>query len=122
LPERIHRDRCALYYRHVISEDTLAQIEAELAKARQAQAEGNHGMARVCARRAAGAALAARTGRRSRSALDRLRALAADSLFPAEVRRAAARLTTRLAPDHTLPFDDDPLDDARRIIEHIQSQ
>ena len=92
------------------------QIEAELARAETARAEGNEGMARVCARRAAGLAVG---GGPRLSAVDRLRALAADGTVPGEVRQAAERLTARLRPDHTLPFEADPLEDARLIVRHF---
>jgi hypothetical protein len=42
--------------------------------------------------------------------------LQADHQAPAEVRAAAARLTTKVDFDHQLPFDDDPLVDAERIL------
>jgi hypothetical protein len=102
----------------MIPEATRKRIEAELTRAEQARAEGKEGMARVCARRAAGWAAA---GEKSGSAVDRLRSLAADDSAPAEVRQAAARLTARLSPDHTLPFEQDPLDDARLIVRYADS-
>ena len=35
------------------------------------------------------------------------------------VRSAATRLTVRVSLDHTLPFPEDPLDDARMIVEAL---
>ncbi len=111
----------------MISEATRERIEAEFGRAERARAEGNEGMARVCARRAAGLALAGDehgrpSGRPGPSAVDRLQALAADDSAPAEVREAAARLTGRITLEHNLPFEQDPLDDARLIVRHVQSQ
>jgi hypothetical protein len=102
------------------------RIEAELAAGRAAQAAGNAGRARVCARRAAGLGIKAWYRRRAEArgqaagwdgdALAQLRRLQADEAAPAEVRAAAERLTTKVGHDHQLPFDDDPLADAQRII------
>jgi hypothetical protein len=98
------------------------RIEAELAKAERARAERREGMARVCARRAAGWALRSyyvtRTGRAApTSALDLLRWFQADPAAPAELRDAAQRLTVRVTEDFRLPHSGDPILDARRIVE-----
>ncbi len=98
------------------------RIDAELARADRARAEGREGLARVCARRAAGWALRAyylhRTGRAApTSALDLLRWFYGDAAAPAELRLAAARLTVRVTKDSRLPHAEDPLLDARRIVE-----
>ena len=103
---------------------TAAPIEAELTLARQAQAAANPGRARVCARRAAGWAVRAwyeaRAGSaRQGDALKQLRRLAADAAVPEPVRAAAVRLVTKVDVDHTLPFDDDPVVDARLIIAYV---
>jgi hypothetical protein len=99
-----------------------ADIEAELARARKAREAGNEGQARVCARRAAGIALREWYKRRAGSgwggdALKQLQRLREDPLVPEEVHTAARRLTTKVNLDHKLPFADDPIEDARRIIE-----
>lgn len=107
-------------------------IADELARGRAAQAAGNAGLARVCARRAAGRALkawfqarhgglsggdAARRG----DALTQLKRLQAEPDAPEAVRAAAARLTTKVDFDHALPFPDDPLTDAGLIIAFAQA-
>jgi hypothetical protein len=96
-------------------------IDHELTLARQAQAAANPGRARVCARRAAGWAVrawyeAAKGGTWQGDALKQLRRLAADAAVPEPVRAAAVRLVTKVDLDHTLPFHDDPVVDARLII------
>jgi hypothetical protein len=48
--------------------------------------------------------------------------LQADALAPEKVREAARRLTTRVDFDHTLPFEDDPLEDARLIISSLTKE
>jgi HEPN domain-containing protein len=98
------------------------RIEAELAKAARARDEGREGLARVCARRAAGWALRAyyveRMGQPApASAFDLLRWFHADPSASLELRHAAERLTVRVTEEHRLPHPEDPLSDARRIIE-----
>jgi hypothetical protein len=102
------------------------RIERELAAGRAAQAAGNAGRARVCARRAAGlgirawfqrrAAARGETGGWGGDALTQLKRVQAEPEVPEAVRAAAARLTTKVDFDHQLPFDDDPLEDAGLIL------
>lgn len=100
------------------------RIAEELNAARLAQQSANPGRARVCARRAAGWAVRAWyqaqdgpgwTG----DALKQLRRLSGDAAAPAPVRQAAERLLTKVDLDHKLPFEDDPVEDAARIIAHV---
>ena len=101
------------------------EIQRELDRARKALAEKNQGMVRVCARRAAGAAIRGWMVRQSQppawgsSAIIQLRAVAADESLPEPVRAAAARVSTTVSQDHTVPFDENPIVDARLIIEHF---
>lgn len=93
----------------------------ELALARQAREFGNEGRARVCARRAAGWALAGyyervRGERSTDNVYQALRRGADDETLPSDVRRAAARLTVTVDKDFTLPHDEDPLTDAALIL------
>lgn len=105
--------------------DYPEEIRKELDRAARALEEKNEGMARVCSRRAAGAAIRQWTGAREgipawadvgRDVVKQLRALAVDESFPAAVRDAAARLSTTVDENHALPFEQSPLDDARLII------
>jgi hypothetical protein len=98
----------------LVREDGVS-IAAELAQAQIARASGNEGRARVCARRAAGAAIREWDGRRG-DALKQLGRLRSDGLAPENVRAAARRLTAKVDEDHTLPFAEEPLEDARLII------
>jgi len=100
------------------------EIETELAQAHKAREAGNEGQARVCARRAAGIAIREWYRRRFGTgwhgdALKQLQRLQEDVLVPERVREAARRLTTRVDFDHTLPFEDDPIEDARGIVEFV---
>ena len=96
-------------------------FEKELAAGAAARQRGNEGMARVCARRAAGAAAGEALRRRSlptpAPAYERLAILASSPAFPPEVRELAGRFLVRLTPDHQLPIDADLLADARRLAE-----
>jgi hypothetical protein len=101
--------------------DLAERIEVELALGREAAAAGNAGRARVCARRAAGWAIQDWYQRRegggwAGDALKQLLRLQGDAAVPPPVRQAAERLSTKVGLDHRLPFDDDALEDARKII------
>jgi hypothetical protein len=98
-----------------------ARIEAELDYAARARAHGKEGRARVCARRAAGWAVGAYRRRQSggpeQAALAHLRWLRAASDQPETLRLAASRLLAQVDRDHRLPHPEDPLQDARLIIQ-----
>ena len=102
-----------------------ADVQLELDRAAQARSENNDGKVRVCCRRAVGAAIRRWLAAQSdppawgQLAITQLRTLADAASVPAEVRRAAARLSTTVAADHTLPFDESPIDDALVIIHHF---
>jgi hypothetical protein len=101
-----------------------ARIESELTAAESAWASGNPGRARVCARRAAGWAIRGWYQRRegpgwAGDALKHLLRLQGDATVPLPVRQAAERLSTKVGLDHRLPFDDDPLEDARKIVGYV---
>jgi hypothetical protein len=100
-------------------------IQLELDRAAQAKQEQNDGKLRVCCRRAAGAAIRLWVDAQDappawgRSAIVQLRTLVTEETLPASIRNAAARLSTTIAKDHTLPFEDDPIEDAEVIIRHF---
>jgi hypothetical protein len=84
------------------------------------RAAGNEGRARVCARRAAGLGLSmARGGSGRPNAYDLLRHAAVDQTLPESVRLAAVRLSVRVTQAHRLPHGEDPLADARLILEAL---
>lgn len=106
--------------------DLHSRINAELALGR-ASAAGNPGRARVCARRAAGWAIQAWYQQREGpgwggDAMKQLVRLRADPAVPAALRAAAERLTTKVDHAHQLPFTDDPLEDARAIVEWTMAE
>lgn len=99
----------------------MDRLERELHHALAAQAEGNAGKARVCARRAAGLAIRAYYRRVDGTpwggdAMTQLNRMQTDTAVPELVRAAAARLSTKVDFDHQLPFEQDAIEDARRIV------
>jgi hypothetical protein len=95
--------------------------QVELENARRARLEGKEGMARVCARRAAGAAardFLTRRGVRlwTASAYDALRALEHFHGLTPDLRSAASRLTLRVTDKFALPSDIDLIADAQTLI------
>jgi hypothetical protein len=100
--------------------DFKARIEAELAYARAARKKGKEGRARVCARRAAGWAIAAHhpTGLPG-GALSHLRWLESNAEVSEDLRSAAGRLTDQVTEDHELPHSEDPIQDAELIVAEL---
>lgn len=101
-------------------------IEQELAAAQAAQQDGNHGKARVCARRAVARATDAWLARlpspRWRGdAMAHLRQIQQDASLPFPIRQAAERLSTPVTRQHATPFTTDPVADARLIIDHLDN-
>ena len=103
----------------------LDQIEKELSTAREARQSGNDGKARVCARRAAGQAVAMYLAKNpmpawGTDALSQLKHLKDSPEFSQPCRDAAARLTTKISDQFTYQFSTDPLEDANIIIRSIK--
>lgn len=102
----------------------LDAIGKELSGARRAREEGNEGMVRVCARRAAGFAITFWLESNPRAgwgtdAISHLNGLQRDGSFPEEVRGAALRLTTKITEKFTTPFSTDPIKDCMIILTHL---
>lgn len=105
-------------------EETERLIDKELARAREAHTAGNDGMARVCARRAAGVAISFwlqryRTNEWGVDAMNQLRSVANEKSIPEAIRYAAVRLTTRVTEQFTSSFSTDPVADSRILVEHF---
>ncbi len=95
-------------------------FEDEIVHARQAQAEGNHGLARVCARRAAGAAAGEYLRRMgwetiAPGVIDRLRAIAALSACPTAAHQPIGRLLLRVDEEFRLPEGVDLIAEAIKL-------
>lgn len=102
------------------------RVETELQRAETARAEGNEGMARVCARRAAGFAAGEYLTRRgidfrNPSAFERIKFLATLPDLSPEVRAVCEHFLLRITPDHTLPVEADLVAEARWLIDQLLS-
>jgi len=96
------------------------KFEQEISRGEAARAAGNEGMARVCARRAAGLVVEEflrRSGQtlRTLSAYDHLRYLSTLPGIAPEVLAAAEHLLVRTTPEHTLPIDADLIGEAHLL-------
>lgn len=101
------------------------KIEEELRQASHWRTEGNEGRARVCARRAAGWAVGNYRRRSSHTDVDddaykQLIWLRDQTDEDRELREAADRLCTKVREDFELPHNEDPLEDARLIIDGLR--
>lgn len=99
-------------------------IEQELEKAESARESGNEGMARVCARRAAGIAIGNYLQRKGysdpgKSAYDRLRILCNLTDTPEDIRQVALYFLTKVTPDYKLPLNVDLISEARWLINRL---
>ncbi|MFZ3079120.1 MAG: hypothetical protein WA109_05495 [Bellilinea sp.] len=106
---------------------TQKAIDLELDHAETARRNANEGMARVCARRAAGIAIralltAAGEAIPDPSAYVLLTRLQAMESTPAEIKTIAGSLLTRVNPDYTLPPETDLIAQARMLIEWAGKQ
>jgi hypothetical protein len=108
----------------MLSPQTLAQVNAELAQAEAARFSGLEGRARVCARRASGLALKEyflSLGIRpaSTSAYDLIQLFRDHPATPAALRRCAENLLAKVDEQFNLPEDVDLIMEARTIIQSI---
>jgi hypothetical protein len=105
----------------------LLHIEKEFATAVHALSLGNDGMARVCARRAAGVAIQwwcehSSQQLRSTDAMTLLHFLHNDKSFSEKSRAAAMRLTVKITLQFTSPYPTNPIEDAKIIIAEIEEK
>jgi len=108
----------------MLSNKLLNQINREFELAEQARLQNNEGMARVCARRAAGFAAQACLARlgidiRRINGLDALLIVSQKADFPDSIRRYAETLTMRVNHQNQLPISVDLLHDARQFIQEL---
>ena len=100
------------------------RFEHEIATAEQARTRNNEGMARVCARRAAGIVIAeflARRGNQARkpSAIEQLRYLINLPDLDETTRQTAAHFLIHLDKEHHLPVDADLVAEARWLAQDL---
>ena len=102
------------------------QIEEELLLAKQSRLEGNEGRARVCARRAAGAAVKEHFVKmgithKQENAIQSLLILAQTETLPVRVQEAVDWLVQRVNQDHNLPPEVDLIQEAGVVIKFIHA-
>lgn len=100
------------------------QLKRELDQAEAARAGGNEGMARVCARRAAGIIIGEYLLRQglpvpSQSAYDRLNYLNTLPEAAPEVREIAEHFLLHIDTDHKLPIDADLIAEAHWLADEL---
>lgn len=105
--------------------EARSKIEEELARGAQARRDGFEGRARVCARRAAGAAIREYMALKGLpasgpSAYDLLAGLQDEPSLSAQMRQAIERLLARVDENYTLPADVDLLEDARWLAAELE--
>jgi hypothetical protein len=103
-----------------IAEHWKSTFDTEILQAEIARAAGNEGMARVCARRAAGALVGEYLRRQdinlpTPSAHDRLRFLSDLPDISPRARQAAGHLLARVTPEFTLPVEADLIAEAQTL-------
>lgn len=100
---------------------TLTKIQHEREHADASRASGNEGKARVCARRAAGWAIAEAIPNAPIAAFAALKFAAHNKSLPADIQDAALQLTLRITQNHELPAQADALACADRIIDYCHA-
>jgi hypothetical protein len=105
------------------SMDWEGRYDAELNRATAARTAGNEGMARVCARRAAGIVTGVYLDRRglgsTNSAYDHLSLLSSLPDISDEVKEVSQHFLVRITPDHLLPMNVDLIAEARWLREKL---
>jgi hypothetical protein len=105
---------------------TQIQVQEELLLAKQSREEGNEGRARVCARRAAGAAAQLFLYRHEKiitteNAYQSLKTLKDKEELPDRIQLAVIRLIQRVNEDHQLPAEIDLIHEARLVIQFLEA-
>jgi len=102
------------------------QIKEELLLAKQSRLEGNEGRARVCARRAAGAAVNEYLQKmgithKQENAFQSLLILSQSIKLPARVQEAVEWMVQKVNLDHNLPPEVDLIHEAGIVIQYIEA-
>jgi hypothetical protein len=110
---------------HIMSGSKL-QVQEELLLAKQSRIEGNEGRARVCARRAAGAAAQeylqhADMRDRAENALESLLIIKEELDLPESVEVAINYLLQRVDEEHNLPQGIDLIREAEKVIRYLET-
>ena len=107
-----------------MSSQWLIKYNSELHHGLQARAEGNEGMARVCARRAAGEVIREFFQRQNvtltkPSALNALKALAKSEQVSPRVREIATHFVWQITTEHSLPGEVDLLAEVKWLAKEL---
>ena len=112
--------------RMMSSNDWRDKTDRELAQARRARKMGNEGMARVCARRAAGHIIAEYyrrignpPGSQDAGALKLIRRLSSDATASEQIRQVAGYFALNVTEEHTLPGEVDLLTEIIWLMEAL---
>lgn len=115
-----------------LPEDMHIKILAELQRGEASKSEGNHGMARVCARRAVGWAAMAyyhqnENSPAASSAFEAIRLMIDDGRIDSQIRNKLVHFVQRKQKDSTggdsyWPLDVDLIVEARRVIEQLYGE
>ncbi len=105
-------------------EDWKKEFEEELQRAETARIAGNEGMARVCARRAAGIVIGEYLRRQGidfpdPSAYQRLKLLANLSQVSPRAQELARHFLVRITPERLLPIEANLIAEARLLAEEL---
>ena len=108
----------------ILKDDWHSRYKAELTRARSARLEGNEGMARVCARRAAGIVIGEFLLRRGLSdpgpsAYDRLTTLKSLPDVNERCKVVSEHFLVRVNPDHNLPLEVDLVSEAEWLAQEL---
>lgn len=101
------------------------QIKEEILLAKQSRQEGNEGRARVCARRAAGAAVKeylVKKGisQKQENAIQSLLIFSQSENLPVQVQAAVDWLVQRVNQDYNLPSEVDLIHEAGIVIQYVE--
>jgi len=108
-------------------EQLREEFAAGFEDAYRSRSEGKEGRARVQARILAGKAIeqyaiSMMDHEPVRNAWEWLKWLSGSEHFPDEITSSGYRLTVRVTPSFTLPHPEDPLEDAKRIVNFFLDQ
>lgn len=106
------------------SKNWQARFQKEISRAENARLAGNEGMARVCARRAAGIVIGEYLRRQGSpaatpGAYDRLKILAERPDVSAQTREVSRHMLLRITPEHELPVEADLVAEARWLAQEL---
>ena len=109
----------------MLKESVRAQIEAELSKGEEARADGNEGMARVCARRAAGILIRDYLTKKqvphpSSTAYDLIRFLRDTAGISSDIQQVLDHLIARVDAEHNLPVNIDLIKETRWLVQVLE--